>query len=66
MSGTFTAVGGTGAAARWHGSLSFTETGVSGVKVERLSLGIGAESGAIGKARPMTKTCKTVAKLPKH
>ena len=65
VSGTFAAVGGTGAAARWHGSLSFSETGVSGVKVEQLS-GKGAESGAIGKARPMTKTCKTVAKLPKH
>ena len=65
MSGTFAAVGGTGAAARWHGSLSFTQTGVSGLKVEQLSAR-GTGSGTIGKARPMTKICKTVAKLPKR
>ena len=65
MSGTITAIGGTGAAARWHASAGFTQGAVSGVKVEQFS-GKGAASGAIGKARSMSKTCKAVAKLPKH
>ncbi len=65
MSGTITAVGGTGGAARWHASVSFTQGAVSGIKVEQFS-GKGSASGAIGKARSMSKACKAVAKLPKH
>jgi hypothetical protein len=65
MSGTITTIGGTGAAARWHLSVSFTQTDVSGIKVEQFSAK-GAASGAIGRARAMSKTCKAVAKLPTH
>lgn len=65
MSGTITTVGGVGAAARWHLTISFTQTGISGIKVEQFAAK-GAESGAIGRARGMNKTCRSVAKLPKH
>lgn len=65
MSGTITATGGTGAAARWHASAGFTQGAVSGVKVEQLSAK-GTASGVIGKARSMSATCKAAAKLPKN
>jgi hypothetical protein len=60
--GSFLVLGGTGAAARWHGSASYKQTNVTGNTTEQFSV-TGSEHGSIGKAHHMTAACKAVAKL---
>jgi hypothetical protein len=62
MSGTIKAVGGTGAAATWRGASNFKQTNVTGTPVEQFAYG-GSEHVSTGKARPMTKACKRVARI---
>jgi hypothetical protein len=61
-SGSFQVLGGTGAAATWHGSASYKQTNIAGTSTEQFSV-TGSEHGSIGKARHMTAACKAVAKL---
>ena len=63
--GTLKTLGGTGAAAKWSGSASFTQTGLTGIKTEQFTFG-GSAQGRVGKAKKFSATCKRVAKLPKH
>jgi hypothetical protein len=62
MSGTIRSIGGSGAAARWHISISFTQTDVTGITTETFSAA-GAEHISIGNARRMTTACRQVAKI---
>jgi hypothetical protein len=61
-SGSFQVLGGTGAAATWHGSASYKQTNIAGNSTERFSA-TGSEHGSVGQARHMTAACKAVAKL---
>ncbi len=61
-SGNFQVLGGTGAAATWHGSASYKQTNITGSNTENFSVN-GSEHGSVGKAHHMTAACKAVAKL---
>jgi hypothetical protein len=62
MYGTVKTVGGTGAAARWRISFTFTQTSVSGISTEQFGAN-GSLHASLGSARPMTAACKHVAAL---
>ena len=62
VSGTFRAAGGTGAAARWHVSLGFKETSVTGSSVESVGVS-GSERLSTGAAQAMSPACRHVATL---
>jgi hypothetical protein len=62
MSGSFKTAGGVGPAAGWRVNVSFTETSVTGTKVEQLGAN-GTEQASVGKAKPMTAACKRVAAI---
>jgi hypothetical protein len=61
-SGTLKSEGGTGAAARWRGALSYDQTSVSGSSVENFGF-TGSEHASVGKAKPMSSACKRVAAI---
>lgn len=63
MSGTFTTVGGTGAAARWRVKVQFKQTSISGTTIEQFGAD-GSEQASVGAKRGMTAACKRVAALP--
>jgi len=65
VTGTLGPLGGTGAAAKWSGSASFTQTTLTGTSIEQFGF-TGSAHGSSGRARSMSKTCKAVARLPKH
>jgi len=60
-SGSVTIVGGTGQAARFHGSQTFSQTNVTGDAIETL-VGKGLLALKMGSARPMPSACKAVSK----
>ena len=60
--GSLHTTGGTGSAARWHASLSFGLTGISGTNVEQLSY-TGNVTASLGSARKPTAACRALAKL---
>jgi hypothetical protein len=62
-SGSFKTAGGTGSAARWRGTATFDETGVSGTGTEQLA-GKGKAQASTGAPKGLTPVCKQVAKLP--
>lgn len=62
VSGTLKPLGGTGAAATWTGSVSFSQTALTGTNVEQFGFA-GHARGSIGKARRLTTACKRVAAI---
>jgi hypothetical protein len=62
MSGTLKTIGGTGTAARWRGSVSYKQTGVSGMSIENFTAS-GSEQGHSGKAQRLSLACKHVKAL---
>jgi hypothetical protein len=62
-SGSFTFVGGTGAAAKWRGSATYKQNNVSGDSTERFGV-TGSDHPSTGAAKGMSAACKGVAKLP--
>jgi hypothetical protein len=57
VSGTFAALGGTGAAAKWRGGLSFKETNITGLSVENIAVS-GSARPSTGHAKGMSKACR--------
>ena len=57
VSGTFAALGGTGAAAKWRGSLSFKQTNITGLSVENIAVS-GSARPSTGQAKGMSKACR--------
>jgi hypothetical protein len=62
VSGTLKALGGTGTAATWSGSVTFNQTALSGTSVQKYGFS-GQARGSVGKARGMSATCKHVAAI---
>jgi hypothetical protein len=60
-SGSFTFVGGTGAAAKWRGSATYKQNNVSGDSTERFGV-TGSDHPSTGAAKGMSATCRSVAK----
>jgi hypothetical protein len=60
-SGSLTLVGGTGAAAKWRGSVTYKQNNVSGDSTERFSV-TGSEHPSTGAAKGMSAACRSVAK----
>lgn len=61
-SGSFTAVGGTGTAAKWHGTVTYKQTNVAGSSTEQFSA-TGSAHVSSGSSKGMTAACKHVAAL---
>ena len=60
--GVITAVGGTGQAARWHGSLRFKQTSVTGSTTESIGAG-GTLQASSGPSQRLNAACAAVAAL---
>ncbi|MFZ0043618.1 MAG: hypothetical protein WAK93_20080 [Solirubrobacteraceae bacterium] len=60
VSGSLKMIGGTGAAARWRGSLKFKQTGLTGSDTLQVGTLVSVSTGA---KHGLTKACKAVTKL---
>lgn len=63
ITGKLKMVGGSGSAAHWNGSVSFSQGGISGSTSLEKFLFSGALKGSTGRAHKLTSACKRVAKL---
>lgn len=63
MSGSISAVGGTGAAARWRGTVTFRQSSVSGNDAREAFGAAGAEHASLGRSRGLTAACRRVARI---